>query len=216
MTPRARTLSRERILSEALAVADEEGMGALTVRRLAERLGAGPMSIYHYFGNKAAIIDAMVDTVFAQIALPPEDQPWKSAIRTRCVSAREVLNRHPWAPPYMESRTSPGPETLRHHDAVLGCLRRGGFSLQMTAHAYAVLDSFLYGFALEEAALPSGGGEGFQEVAEAIAANFPADEYPHLAELTLDHVLQAGYSFAQSFEFGLDLILDGLESHLGD
>lgn len=215
MKTQRRTLSKERIVSEALAVADEVGMEALTIRRLAARLEVGPMSIYHYFPNKAAIIDAMVDAVFAQIALPPEDEDWRSAIRTRCISVREVLNRHPWAPPYMESRTSPGPATLRHHDAVVGCLRRGGFSLQMTAHAYAILDSFLYGFALEEAALPSGGGEGFQEVAEAIAANFPADEYPHLAELTLNHVLQPGYSFDQSFEYGLDLILDGLETRIG-
>jgi len=216
MAPRPRTLSRERIASEALAVADDVGMEALTIRRLAEALGVGPMSIYHYFPNKAAIIDAMVDAVFVQIALPPEDEDWRSAIRVRCVSAREVLNRHPWAPPYMESRTSPGPATLRHHDAVIGCLRRGGFSFQMTAHAYAILDSFIYGFALEEAALPAGGGEGVQEIAEAMAAAFSADEYPHLVELTLNHVMQPGYGFAQSFDFGLDLILEGLAAHAGD
>ena len=216
MAPRPRTLSRERIVSEALAVADDVGMESLTIRRLAEALGVGPMSIYHYFPNKAAIIDAMVDAVFVQIALPPEDEDWRSAIRVRCVSAREVLNRHPWAPPFMESRTSPGPATLRHHDAVIGCLRRGGFSLEMTAHAYAILDSFVYGFALKEAALPAGGGEGVQEIAEAMAAEFDADGYPHLFEFTMGHVMQPGYSFVQSFEFGLDLILEGLAARAGD
>jgi len=206
------TLSRGRIVEGALALADDVGMQAFTIRRLASALGVAPMTIYHYFPNKEAIIDAMVDAVFAQIDVPPPDLDWKPAIRIRCVSAREVLNRHPWAPPYMESRTSPGPATLRHHDAVLGCLRRGGLSFQMTAHAYATLDSFLYGFALEEASLPVGGGEEIQDVAAEMATAFDAESYPHLVEFVTEHVMQPGYSFANSFAFGLDLIIDGLST----
>jgi len=204
------TLSRDRIVEAALSLADDVGMEAFTIRRLASALGVGPMTIYHYFPNKEAIIDAMVDAVFAEIGLPRIDQDWKDAIRQRCVSAHQVLNRHPWAPPYMESRTSPGPATLTHHDAVLGCLRRGGLSLQLTAHAYAILDSYLYGFALEEASLPSGGGEGIQELAADIVAVFDADEYPNIAEFTIEHVMKPGYGFGASFEFGLDLIIEGL------
>ncbi len=195
----------------ALTLADEAGMERLTIRRLADALGVGPMSVYHYFSNKEAIIDAMVDAVFAEVALPPADAHWKTALRVRCISMRQVLARHPWAPPYMESRTSPGPATLAHHDAVLGCLRRGGHSLELVAHAYAIVDSYLYGFALEEAALPAGGGEGIQDLAGELAAAFDPEAYPNLVAFTTEHVMRPGYSFANTFEFGLDLILDGIE-----
>ena len=211
-TTKRQRLNRDRIVEGALLLADDVGMDAFTIRRLASALGVGPMTIYHYFPNKEAIIDAMVDAVYAQIALPPTDEEWTDAIRLRCVSAREVLNRHPWAPPYMESRTSPGPATLRHHDAVLDCLRRGGLSLQMTAHAYAILDSFLYGFALEEASLPASGDEETQEVAEEMTAALDAERYPSLFEFATEHVMQPGYSFGASFEFGLDLIIEGLST----
>ena len=199
------------MLTAAVDLADEIGIEALTIRKLADRLGVGAMTIYHHVPSKEAIIDGMVELVFAEIEKPPTDVDWKSAIRRRCISAREVLNRHPWAAPLMESRLSPGPANLSHHDAVVGTLRNGGLSIQMTAHAYAILDSFIYGFAFEEAVLPAGGGEGFAEIAEQIAAHFPADQYPHLAELTFEHVLKPGYSFGDSFEFGLDLIIEGLE-----
>lgn len=214
MTPHAKrtTLDRERVLATAIELADEIGIEALTIRKLADRLGVGAMTIYHHVPSKDAIIDGMVEIVFDEIERPPHDVDWKQAMRHRCISARSVLNRHPWAAPLMESRTSPGPAVLGHHDAVIGCLRRGGLSIQMTAHAYAVLDSFVYGFAFEEATLPAGGGEGIAEVAEQIAAHFPSDTYPHLAELTFEHVLQPGYDFGDSFEFGLDLLLDGLDS----
>jgi len=111
----------------------------------------------------------------------------------------------------MEARSSPGPATLRHHDAVLGCLRTGGFSLELTGHAYAVIDAFLYGFALQEATLPATGGDEMTELATAMAEHLPTDRFPHLAEFTVGHVLQPGYDFGAEFEFGLDLVLDGLE-----
>jgi hypothetical protein len=115
----------------------------------------------------------------------------------------------------MESRTSPGPATLRHHDAVLGCLRRGGLSLELTAHAYAVVDSYVYGFALQEANLPFHGDEEIGELADTIIEPLPVDEFPSLVEFTTGHVLQPGYRFGDSFEFGLDLLLDGIEGAAG-
>ena len=205
-------LTAERVVAGAVALADEIGIEAFTMRKLAEALGVKPMSIYHHVSSKEEILDGMVDAVFGEIDLPPDHVDWQEAIRQRCVSARAVLHRHPWAPPLMESRQNPGPATLGHHDAVIGCLRRGGLSFELTSHAYAVIDSYLYGFALQEANLPFHGGEEIAGLAEAILDSLPADEYPHLAEFTADHVLQPGYHFGQSFEFGLDLLLDGIEA----
>ena len=202
------TLSRERVLEAGLGLADEIGIEAFTIRKLAAELDVGAMSIYHHVPSKDEIVDGMVDLVFAEIALPPEDQPWAEAIRARCRSAREVLVRHPWAAPLMESRMRPGPANLRHHDAVIGCLRRGGLSWELTGRAYAILDAFVYGFSFQAASLPAGDAEGFADVAAAMPA---FDDHPHLAALTAEHVLQPGYDFGDSFEFGLDLILDGLQ-----
>jgi AcrR family transcriptional regulator len=203
-------LSRERLLRGAIAVADRGGIGALTIRSLANELGVKPMSLYHHVANKEAILDGVIDIVFSEIDLPPADSDWRQAMRHRALSARSVLRRHPWATPLMESRPNPGPATLRHHDAMLGTFRRAGFSIELAAHAYSLLDSYLYGFALEEAALPFD-PDTVGEVAEAILARFPAEEYPYLAELTTEHVLQPGYDYGNEFEFGLHLILDGLE-----
>jgi AcrR family transcriptional regulator len=208
-------LSRTRVLIAAVELADRVGMEAFTIRRLAAELGTKPMSIYHHVANKEAIVDGMVDIVFSEIDLPSDNTYWKTAMRQRSRSARAVLGRHRWATPLMESRTSPGPATLRHHDAVLGCLRRGGFSIEMTAHAYALIDNYLYGFALQEANLPfdtEGDNNDLSELAETIIEPLTAGEYPHLVELTTEHVLKPDYRFGDEFEFGLDLILDGLEA----
>lgn len=206
------TLSRERVLRAAVEVADEVGVEPLTIRRLADALGSKPMTLYSYVSNKEDILDGMVDFVFGEIELPPDDMPWRAALRHRCVSAREVLRRHAWAVPLMESRTSPGLATLRHHDAVLGCLFDGGLPTPVVAHAYAVVDAFVYGFAVQEASLPGGGaGEEWDEVTGDIAARMPVDELPHLARFTAEHVMQAGYDFGDSFDVGLELVLDGIE-----
>jgi hypothetical protein len=157
------------------------------------------------------IVDGMVDLVFGEIGLPRLGVDWKTAMRQRAISAREVLARHPWAIGLMEGRTTPGPATLQHHDAVIGCLRAAGFSIAMAAHAYSVLDSYIYGFALQQASLPFKTSDEAVEVADSIRRQFPADAYPHLVELTVQHVLQPGYDYADEFEFGLDLILEGLE-----
>jgi AcrR family transcriptional regulator len=204
-------LSRERVLRGAIAVADAAGIGSLTMRSLAQELGVKPMTLYHHVANKDEILDGIIDVVFSEIELPPADADWRSAMRRRAISARRVLARHPWATPLMESRTNPGPATLRQHDSVIGTLRRAGFSIQMTAHAFSLLDSYVYGFAVQEAGLPFDRPEAVPEVADAILAQFPYEEYPHLAELATEHVLQPGYDYGNEFEFGLDLILDGLE-----
>lgn len=206
------TLTRDRILDGAVELADRIGTEALTIRKLADHLGTKPMTLYHHVANKEAILDGMVDVVFSEIALPPAELPWREAIQRRCRSARQVLGRHPWAVPLMESRTSPGPATLRHHDAVLGCLQAGGLPTPVVAHAYAIIDAFVYGFAVQEASLPAQDTEDLSDLAEQLVATMPADAFPHLTAFTFDHVLQPGYDFGDSFDVGLELILDGIES----
>src|SRR6266571_1930157 len=145
-------LSRDQVLRAAVTLADEGGIGALSMRKLGQVLGVEAMSLYNHVAGKGDLLDGMIDVVFGEIGLPAGDGGgWKRAMRRRAISAREVLGRHRWAIGLMESRRSPGPATLGHHDAVLGCLRAAGFSVEMTAHAYSVLDSYIYGFALQEA-----------------------------------------------------------------
>jgi AcrR family transcriptional regulator len=214
MAPRTKPripLSRERVLRSAVAFADQGGIASLSMRKLGDALGVEAMSLYNHVANKSELLDGMVDLVFSEIDLPSGGAGWKTAMRQRAVSARQALSRHRWAIGLMESRASPGPATLRHHDAVIGSLRHAGFSIEMAAHAYSALDSYIYGFALQEASLPFDTAEETAEVAEMIFKQFPADEYPHLTELTVEHVLQPGYDYGNEFEFGLDLILDGLE-----
>jgi AcrR family transcriptional regulator len=210
-TQRRRPLSRERVLHAAFDLTDRDGVESLSMRKLAQELGVEAMSLYRHVRNKGEIVDGLVDLVFGEIGLPQSDVDWKTAMRQRAMSAREVLARHPWAIGLMESRSTPGPATLQHHDAVIGCLRQAGFSIAMAAHAYSVLDSYLYGFALQQASLPFKTSDEAVEVADSIRQHFPTDAYPHLTELTVQHVLQPGYDYADEFEFGLDLILDGLE-----
>jgi AcrR family transcriptional regulator len=207
-------LSRERVLRGAVAVADAAGIGALTMRSLATELGVKPMSLYHYVTGKDEILDGIVDLVFSEIQLPAADGDWRSQMRRRATSARLALRRHPWAIGLMESRANPGPATLRHHDATLGTLRAAGFSVAMTAHAYALLDSYIYGFALQEAALPFN-SETVTEATQAIMGVF-AGEYPYLTEMAAEHILRPGYDFGDEFEIGLTVILDALTRSIPD
>ena len=208
--PRIR-LSRERVLRAAVALADDTGIGSLSMRKLGDALGVEAMSLYNHVANKSDLLDGMIDIVFSEIGLPAGDMGWKSAMRQRAISAREVLGRHRWAIGLMESRRSPGPATLRHHDAVLGCFRQAGFSVEMTAHAYSLLDSYIYGFALQEASLPFGTAEETAQVTQEIAGQMPAGAYPHLAEMATRHVLRPGYHYGDEFEIGLGFILDALD-----
>ena len=214
--PRRPAMSRERVLRVAVAVADRGGIAALTIRSLADELAVKPMSVYYYVKNKEEILDGIVDIVFSEIDLPTVGGDWRSEMRRRAHSARSVLRRHPWALPLLDSRTSPGPATLRHHDAVLGTLRAGGFSLEGTAHAYAVLDAFVYGYALQEASLPFEGPGGVNDVAEPVMDLMAAGDYPHMTEMATTYYLQPGYDFANEFEFGLELLLDALTRTMSD
>ncbi|HEX2806545.1 MAG TPA: TetR/AcrR family transcriptional regulator C-terminal domain-containing protein [Kineosporiaceae bacterium] len=207
-------LSREAVLRGAIVVADAGGLGSLTIRSLAQELGVKPMSVYHYVANKDEILDGIVDLVFSEVDLPSAGGDWRVEIRRRATSARTVLRRHPWAIALLQSRIAPGPATLRQYDAVIGTLRGAGFSVQMTAHAYALLDAYVYGFALSEAALPINGPEPVADVAELMMKQFSAEAYPHLVEFSIEHILKPGYDFGQEFEFGLTLILDALDAAL--
>lgn len=208
--PRA-ALTRERVLRAAISLADREGIESLSMRNLGHELGVEAMSLYNHVRNKEDMLDGMVDVVFSEIDLPAGGVDWRSAMRKRAISARQVLLRHPWAIGLMESRSTPGPATLRHHDSVLGSLRRAGFSIEMAGHAYSVLDGYIYGFTLTELTLPFRNSEGAAEVAGNILQGVRADEIPYLAEMAVEYTMKPGYKYGDEFEFGLDLILDGIK-----
>ena len=199
------------MLLAAVALADRGGVGSLSMRKLADELGVEAMSLYHHVANKDDILDGIVDVVFGEVDLPSGEAGWRAAMRQRAISVREALRRHPWATGLMESRSRPGMATLRHHDAVIGVLRHAGFSIEMAAHAYSVLDSYIYGFALQEANLPFRTPGEVAAVAETIMGSLPADQYPHFTEMVVRHALRPGYDYGDEFLFGLDLILDGLD-----
>ena len=210
-------LSRERVLNAAVALADRDGIEAVTMRRLGEVLGAGAMSLYYHVPGKDALRDGMVDAVFGEIELPTSDGDWKAAMRRRALSTRQVLRRHPWAVGLMEATKTPGPADLRLHEAVLKCLREAGFSVELAVQAYSVQDAYIYGYALQERGMAYPTQEQFAETAsqrvqqmEAQMADI-ARMYPYLAEVVGGHVAKRGHDFAEAFEFGLDVILEGLE-----
>lgn len=208
--PKRAPLSRERVVTAAMALADDKGAAGVTMRAIAARLGVEAMSLYNHVAGREDILDGMVDAVFGEIDLPTSTAGWKEAMRARAVSSRTVLRRHPWAVGLMDSRSQPGPATLRHHDAVLGVLRAGGFSVVMAAHAFSVIDSYLYGFVVQELSLPFTSPAELDRIAGDILHDLPTDAYPHLAELITEHALRPGYDYADEFEFGLSLILDAL------
>src|ERR1017187_10416122 len=203
-------LSRARVLQAAVALGDEAGLEAFSMRGLAQELGVVPMALYKHVANKDELLDGMVDIIFSEIELPSGDLDWRSAMRRRAISTREALQRHSWAIGMMESR-HPGPANLRNHNAVMGCLRRAGFSFKMAIHAYSLQDAYIYGFALQERDLafetPDSAGEAAQRRAETIGA---LESYPYLVEIAAE-LRESGYDNAVEFTWGLDLILDGLE-----
>jgi AcrR family transcriptional regulator len=204
-------LNRERVFRAAVALADERGIESLTMRALGEELGVEAMSLYYYVANKDELLDGMVDLVYGEIELPSSEADWKTAMRRVATSAHEALSRHRWAITLMETRTRPGPANLRHHDSVIRTFREAGFSIKQAIHAFSLVDSYISGFALQELTLPFDTSEELAEAAESILAQFPADEYPHLAETITEHVTKSGYDYADEFEVGLDLVLDAIE-----
>lgn len=207
-------LTKERALEAAVALADAQGLEGLTMRRLASALGVEAMSLYHHLPGKDAVLDGMVDLVFAEVELPVVGGAWREVMRARMSSMRAALVRHPWALRILESRATPGALTLAHHDAMLGCLRAAGFPLELAGHAYSVLDSYLYGFVHTEVTLPFRGEAETFEVARGIFERLPPGAFPHLVEFAQGRVLQPGYDYADEFPVGLELILEGLERRL--
>ena len=213
--PRRRVpLSRELVLDTAVRLADRGGLESLSMRKLGQELGVEAMALYYHFANKDEVIDGMVDIVFSEVDLPASGAGWKTAMRRRAISLRDALLRHRWAIGLMESRRNAGPANLRHHDAMIGCLLAGGFSIARTAQAYSVLDAYIYGFALTKMNLPFETSDEVAEVAETMLAPFPPGEYPNLVAFMAEHI-QPGYDYGDEFESGLDLILDGLERAAG-
>ena len=207
-------LTRAGIVAAAVGVADAEGVAALSMRSVGKRLGVEAMSLYHHVANKEDLLDGMVDAVFAEFHAPEVGGAWREEMRARHHSARAVLKKHPWAVGMMDSRRNAGFETLRHHDAVLGCLREAGFSLALTGHAFAVLDAHLYGFLVQELSLAFDGEQDLAELGEQILTALPEGQLPYFREFTLEHALQPGYDFGDEFEVGLELLLDGLAARL--
>ncbi|MDR6906427.1 AcrR family transcriptional regulator [Agromyces sp. 3263] len=204
-------LSKQRVALEAVRLADREGVDGLSMRRLAGALGAGAMTLYRYVASKDELLDAMIDIVFAEIELPPEDTDWQSAMRREALSARSVLARHPWAIGLMESRTSPGPANLRHREAVTACLRRAGFSVVTATHANWLLNSYVYGYALQAASLPFDTADELADMTEEVyLPQLPPEDFPYLNESAAT-LAAAGYDPSEEFIFGLDLVLAALE-----
>jgi AcrR family transcriptional regulator len=203
-------LNKARVLAAAIALADETGIDAFGMRRLAQELGVVPMALYKHVANKDELLAGMIDIVFSEIDAPSLDADWKSALRSRAISTRAALQRHSWAIGLMET-AAPGPANLRNHNAVMGCLRGAGFAFQAAIHAYSVQDAYIYGFALQEKTLAfensDSAGEAAQRRADAVGA---LGDYPYLAEI-VTQLPQTGYDSTTEFEWGLDLILDGLD-----
>jgi AcrR family transcriptional regulator len=201
------------VLDTAVTLADRHGIEWLSMRKLADELGVAAMSLYYHVPNKVELIDGMIDIVFSEIEPPSLEHDWKTAMRRRAISTRQALNRHRWAVGHMEGRTTHGPANLRLHNAVLGCLRAAGFSIEMTVHAYSVQDAYIYGFALQETDMASETPNDFAAEAQRQMREYEAvlTEYPHLLEVVGGHVAKSGYDYATEFVFGLDLILDALD-----
>jgi AcrR family transcriptional regulator len=208
-------LTRERVLLAALEIADAGGFHSLSMRRVAAKLGVEAMSLYTHIAGKEDIVDGLVDIVFGEIEVPePGSLDWRTAMRRRAISVRAALNRHRWAVGLMEGRMNPGRANVANHDAVMGCLREGGFAFRGAVHAYSVLDAYVYGFALQERGLPFDTAEETADVMrrQRETVGFSMDDYPYLVE-TATELEKAGYDYDTEFLFGLDLVLDGLERY---
>jgi AcrR family transcriptional regulator len=205
-------LSTGRVLRAALALADAGGAKALTMRGLGQELGVEAMSLYKHVANKDAILDGVLDLVVGEIDVPSRGDHWKTAMRQRGISAREVLLRHPWACGLLMSRINAGPAMLRYVDSTLGSLRAAGFSIELADHAWNAMDSYIYGFTLQELNFPVE-PQRHAEVAAEYLPGLPPGEYPHLTELAV-HVIGGAYDGVHEFTLGLDLLLDGFERML--
>jgi AcrR family transcriptional regulator len=208
--PPARTpLNRDRVLRAAMRLADKHGIEALSMRKLAEALGVEAMSLYNHVRNKEDVLEGIVDLVVSEIELPVIGADWKEAMRQRAISAHDVLLRHPWAPILVLSRINVGPAMLRYIDATIGCLAEAGFSYVMADHAWNAMDSHIYGFTLYKLNFPLEPAD-YANAAAQFLPMLPADKYPHMRALA-QMVIDGKHDGLHDLEFGLKLILDGLE-----
>ena len=205
-------LSREKVLAEALIFVDEEGLDTLSMRRLADRLGVKAMSLYNHVANKEAVVDGLVERVVAEMGSPDQALPWRQAMALRADNARKVLLAHPWATLPLVSRVNAGPVMLHYVDDTLGCLLKAGFSLAEADYAWNAMDSYIYGFTLQELNFPFEAEE-YAEVAKSYVAMIPPEEYPNLNALTHE-VIAKRHLGIQDFSFGFNMVLDGLEKLL--
>jgi AcrR family transcriptional regulator len=203
-------LTREKVLRAAVSLADASGIEALSMRALGRQLGVEAMSLYNHVANKDDLLDGMIDAVIAEITLPTLDVDWRDAMRSRAVSAREAFGRHPWAPALIDTRISGGPGRLRYFDAVIGVLRQAGFTIELSARAFSLIDSYIYGFGRQSQNIASGDG-GDMQTAEAFRQTLPTEAFPYLAEMAAVYATYPGYDAAADFTFGINLILDGLQ-----
>ncbi|WP_425308937.1 TetR/AcrR family transcriptional regulator [Ammonicoccus fulvus] len=210
----ARTpLSRPRIIEAAAAVADRSGVEGVSMRTVAKELGVEAMSLYHHLAGKEQLLDDLANWVFEQIEDPDPGEGWRPALSARAHCARAVLGAHPWALRLVDARRAALPAQLRHHDATLGCLFVNGFSVELATHAVSVTDSYVYGFVLTEKNLPFQPGESTEHMVDDM--ELPLEDYPNLARMLGELVVGRDYRYASEFDFGLDVILDGLARHVG-
>jgi len=201
-------LTKEKVLRAAIAIADERGVSAVTMRAVAMRLGVEAMSLYNHVTNKDAMLDGMVDLVVEEIDLPTDTDDWREAMRGRAVSAHQAFSRHAWAPALVDSRQTSGPARLRYFDWVLGTLVAAGFSLADAARCFSVLDSYIYGFGIQQLSLTSGEAPP-EEAAESMLSAVPAADYPQLHQM-VRLAMDVGYDAEADFAFGLEVVLAGL------
>jgi AcrR family transcriptional regulator len=204
-------LSRERVLRAAIALADRGGIEALSMRKLGQELGVEAMSLYNHVANKDDLLDGIADLVAETIDVPAPGADWKTAIRQTAISSHEVFVRHRWACSLMMRRPRVSPVRMRWMEAVLRTLREAGFSPDMTHHAYHALDSHITGFTLWEVSMPFETKEELVAMAQGFLQQIPADEYPYVIEHAEQHIAPSSPNSKSEFEFGLELILDGLE-----
>ena len=204
-------LSRERVLEAAIDLADAGGIEALTMRRLAQELGVEAMTLYYYVANKDEILNGIVEMVVAEIELPSAGGDWKAELRATALSAYEILLRHRWAASLVLTGAGTSMARTRYMEAILGCLRRAGFSASLTDHAYHALESHIMGFTLWEVGMNLPGDEELATLATGFLAQLPEDQFPYLVEHVHQHLKPHDPSDEGEFAFGLDLILDGLE-----
>jgi AcrR family transcriptional regulator len=206
---RREPLDRDRVLRAAVEVADADGLDALSMRRLGRELGVEAMSLYNHVAGKDDVLDGIVDYVIGEMHVPQPGDEWEAAIRARAQSARAVFARHPWAMGLLESRyTNSSPRRLAYYDAVLGSMLEAGFDIATAIRGFSIVDSYIFGFILQEQSLAFSDDDGLEEVGEDLLQQM-ADAYPNLTAAT-EYAMHHGYEFGTEFGFGLDLIVDGL------